>query len=233
MPFRAHDAATDLVERARNLLDASRSTHPRRTAGLGRAVRADMRRLSIVMAVAALDTYMHRLILERAYEHANLPGALAKLEVRFDQLLASADDSAAAARKPRHNSRPRVAVKKQLRDRLLRETFQTYDDVSKALGMAGQGGKWELIGAGLDQPMTPAAVKARLNAITMRRNQIVHEGDYERKERPQTARQNEITYGDAKADIDFLAELINAIHDVVSGSVRVRGVRAGAIARGT
>lgn len=43
-----------------------------------------------------------------------LPAALAKLEVPFEQ-------------------RSGVAVKRRLRDRLLRETFQTYGNVSKAL----------------------------------------------------------------------------------------------------
>lgn len=46
-----------------------------------------MRRLSIVMAVAALDTYMHRLILERAFKHDELPKQLAQLDVSFKQLL--------------------------------------------------------------------------------------------------------------------------------------------------
>src|SRR5690348_11999484 len=98
-----------------------------------------MRRLGVVMAVAALDTYMHRLILERAYTHPDgkLPGGLARLDLPFDQLLGWADAAGAAARRPKHNSRPRVAVKRQLRDRLLRETYQRYDDVSKALSMAG------------------------------------------------------------------------------------------------
>jgi hypothetical protein len=35
------------------------------------------------MAVAALDTYMHRLIVERVYTHDDLPPVLAKLEVPF------------------------------------------------------------------------------------------------------------------------------------------------------
>ena len=152
--------------------------------------------------------------------------------MRFDQLLELADQSTGAAKKPSHELRSRVGVKRQLRDRLLRETFQTYDDVSKALGMAGQGGKWELIGTRLDPLLAPAEIKERLNAIVARRNQIVHEGDYERLERPRRATLNEITYKQAKDEIDFLAELIDAIHDVVSGRVRVRGVTAGAIATG-
>jgi RiboL-PSP-HEPN len=232
MPFRAYDAATDLIKRARNQLEMSSSLHLAKSPRLKPNVRGDMRRLSIVMAVAALDTYMHRLVVERAYEHDELPGGLAALGVRFDQLLALADQSAAGARKKPHNARPRVGVKKQLRDRLLRETFQNYEEVSRALGMAGQSKKWELIGARLDPPLTPAEIKETLNAIVGRRNQIVHEGDYERRERPRSAKLNGITYKQAKDKIDFLADLIDAIHDVVSGRVRVRGATASATATG-
>jgi hypothetical protein len=167
------------------------------------------------MAVAALDTYMHRLIVERAYTHGELPGGLAKLEVPFDQLLTQADECKVAARRKPHNSRPRVAVKRQLRDRLLRETFQRYEDVSRALGMVGRSGSWNAIGKRMAPRMEPAEIRARLNAIVIRRNQIVHEGDYKRLERPRNSGRNGIGVREARADIDFIDALINAIHAVV------------------
>jgi hypothetical protein len=175
-----------------------------------------MRRLSVVMAVAALDTYMHRLILERAYKQPDkkLPGALAKLAFPFEDLLGWADEAGAAARTARHKSRPRVGVKRQLRDRLLLETYQRYDDVSKALGMAGLAGRWDDIGAQLSPPMTPKEIHARLDGIVTRRNQIVHEGDYRRLERPRDSRRNVMNPAEARADIDFVAQLIDAIHGV-------------------
>ncbi len=167
------------------------------------------------MAVAALDTYMHRLVVDRAYAHRELPGALAKLPMTFQELLNQADAAKVAARRKPHRSRPRVAIKRQLRDRLLRETFQRYDEVAKALGMAGRSGAWEAIGQHLDLPMTTEQIKERLNGIVTRRNQIVHEGDYRRLERPRGPGRNRITYPQAKADIDFLSNLIEAIHSVV------------------
>lgn len=88
----------------------------------------------------SIDTYMHRLIVHRAYTHSELPGGLANLDVPFADLLAGADRATQAVRDGRQ-SRPRVAVKRQLRDRLLRETFQSYDSVSRALSIAGLSGK--------------------------------------------------------------------------------------------
>jgi hypothetical protein len=225
MPFTPYDAATNGLDRATELLGGARLLGPsvrrdpdgtlhRRRAQLKTQVRADMRRLSLVMAIAALDTYMHRLVVERAYTHKELPGALAKLEVSFERLLQEADGSAAAARAVPHKSRPRVAVKRELRDRLLRETFQNYDNVAKALGMAGVKKPWSAIASSMSPPMKTEDIKRRLNGIVMRRNQIVHEGDYERLDRPRGPNQNELTHAEAAADITFIRALVEAINRV-------------------
>jgi hypothetical protein len=160
--FNPYDAATHALDRARALLDASRPTI---SPGLTPAVRGDIRRLSVVMAVAALDTCLHRLIVDRAYTHRELPGALAKLDVTFRDLLEQADAAGVAARSEPHNSRPRVGVKRQLRDRLLRETFQRYEDVARALGMAGHSRKWDAIGRNMRPSMQPGDIRSRLNAM--------------------------------------------------------------------
>lgn len=167
------------------------------------------------MAVAALDTYMHSLVITRAYTQHPLPGGLARLDVPFEALLAQADEAKAAARRSPHNSRPRVGVKRQLRDRLLRETFQSYDGVSTALGMAGLKGRWKEIGQQMSPEMEPSEIRKRLDAIVRRRNQIVHEGDYERKERPRKAKTTPMSASQAAADIDFIAQLVDAIHAVI------------------
>ncbi len=60
--------------------------------------------------------------------------------------------------------------------------------------------------------MMPNVVKERLNAIVVRRNQIVHEGDYQRLERPQDAKLNDISHADASDHIEFITQLVNAIH---------------------
>jgi RiboL-PSP-HEPN len=178
--------------------------------------RVDMRRLSVVMAVAALDTYMHRLIVERVYTHKELPKDLTRLDVGFGQLLAQAEATGAAARATPHNSRPKVEVKRLLRDRLLRETFQSFDEVGRALRMAGRKKEWDAIGSQMSPKRSPAEIKDRLNGIVRRRNQIVHEGDYVRLDRPQNSRRNEMTPAQARADIDFIEQIIDAIHGVVS-----------------
>lgn len=211
MSFTPYDAASHAVGRANALVTASQAKVKGR-----QVLNADLRRLSVVMAVAALDTYMHRLVVERAYWHDPPPAALARLDVRYDQLLAQVDETTVAARSKPRKSRPRVELKRQLRDRLLRETFQSYDDVSRALSMAGQAKRWDAIGANMGPSMTPTEIRTRLNAIVRRRNQIVHEGDYERMERPRGPRRNEMRMAEARASVAFVGGLIDAIHSVVS-----------------
>lgn len=213
VPFTPYDAATHAIRRSRRLLDSAR---PGGSAKLPAIVRGDMRRLSIVMAVAALDTYMHRLIVERAYQHGEqLPGALARLDVPFAELLAQADATKTAASAASHKTRPRVAIKRLLRDRLLRETFQRYEDIGRALGMVGRSGLLPTIGQQMSPPLLPKEIRDRLNGIVTRRNQIVHEGDYRRLERPRDAARNAIRHSQARLDINFIADLINAIHTIV------------------
>lgn len=228
MSFTSYDAATHTIERAKGLLRASqprrwsRSKTAKKLKLVSRPstvppdVRSDMRRLSIVMAVAALDTYMHRLILERAFKHDELPKQLAQLDVSFKQLLSQADATKVAARAKPKNTRPRVAVKRQLQDRLLFETFQNFNSVSQALAMAGRKKEWKSIGAKMSPSIEPDEIKERLNAVVHRRNQIVHEGDYKRLQKPQRAKLNPISQAQARSDLAFIAALIDAIHDVVS-----------------
>lgn len=228
MAFSAYDAAVHSIGRARGLLAGDQATRRRvtpdartgvpvtRKARLPDSTRGDMRRLSVVMAVAALDTYMHRLIVERAYTHEELPRGLAGLDVRFEELLSQADATKAAARADPHRPRPRVGVKKLLRDRLLRDTFQNSTAVSRALAMAGRKKAWPAITEKMSPPRQATDVRERLDAIVMRRNQIVHEGDYQRLEKPRGPRRNGMTYRQARSDIDFVGEVIDAIHAVVS-----------------
>lgn len=211
MPFTAYQAATHAIGRSRRLLLVS-APQGSTAKLLNGNLRVDIRRMSVVMAVAALDTYMHRLILERAFKQSPVSKTLGNLTVRFEQLLNEADSSGAAARAAPHESRPRVAIKRQLRDRLLRETYQSSDGVSKALAMCGRSNIWESIRQNLDPSVTSEELKARLDDIVGRRNQIVHEGDYVRLERPRTARRNHLTYAQARDDIDFLVAFIDAIH---------------------
>jgi hypothetical protein len=210
MAFTPYDAGTHTIGRARALLTSAAQ------GGLAPGVTSDLHRLAVVLAVAALDTYMHRLVVSRAYERMKMPGGLAHLTVSFGDLVRHADESV-DARREGPNTRPRVAVKRILRNRLLRETFQRSENVSKALSMAGLTKAWDQIATQMpptQPPWTAKSIRERLDAIVDRRNAMVHEGDYDRLDRPQTATLVGITAAEATAAVDFMADLIDAIHAV-------------------
>lgn len=181
----------------------------------GRAVRDDLRRLAVVMAVAALDTYMHRLVVSRAYVQAPMPNNLADVTIRFGDLIDQADAAVVAHREGR-DTRPRVPAKRLLRERLLRETFQRYERVSEALAMAGKAKSRKDIASAMPGTPKQEEVKTVLDALVERRNAIVHEGDYERLDRPQKARLNDVSPREAREAVKFISDLIDAIHDVTA-----------------
>ena len=81
--------------------------------------------------------------------------------------------------------------------------------------MVGKSGSWPDIATEMGGSWTTTSLKNRLNAVVDRRNAIVHEGDYERQERPQTAKPVSIDEAEARGSVDFMDALIEAIHRVI------------------
>jgi hypothetical protein len=202
-------AASHVLGRARRLLKAAELDD------LPTGVASDLRRLAVVMGVAALDTYMHVLVYKNAYASDPMPPSLAQLDICFGELIGLAD-AAVAARREGIDGRPKVAAKNALQKRLLRETFQRYDDVSRGLAMAGQAGLWTDVGARLSDTNTAVKIRHRLNGIVHRQNQIVHEGDLQRQSRPRRPRLNPMGDDEARADLNYMRRLIEAIDAAIA-----------------
>lgn len=204
MAFGPREAANHALDRASQMLAESQGSN------VSSGVAEDMMRSSVVMAVAALDTYMHRLIVDRADIWNPLPGKLAETEIQFEQLVEMAKDSYEAARREPFNSRPGVQAKRILRDQLLRETFQSLKALEKGLGMAGaKRGGWPQIRSSMG--VTSPELKSTLGHLVFRRNQIAHEGDYKRMERPRDPQMNDLEAADVTDAIDFVRRLVEGI----------------------
>ena len=109
-------------------------------------------------------------------------------------------------------SRPWVQVKNALHRKLLKMTFQSYEEVGTAMAMAGVSKGWrqvaKKIGCKADD------IKSRLNDIVHRRNKIVHEGDLRRLQRPRVLKLNDIDGIKVSNDLDWLEQLIAGIDAV-------------------
>lgn len=147
----------------------------RELVGIGQAVSGmtpldltDMYRAALVQAVAALDAWVHDVVLDMAVEiltGVRPPGSNTKLGLNLGamtQLLTAPNGLEL-------EMRSKVLVN----ERLSVETFQKPDDVAKAFAMVGVGAIWSTaFGSG-----NAEAAKTALSVVVWRRNQIVHRCD--------------------------------------------------------
>lgn len=208
MAFKPIDAATSCISRSRELLVASQLPAVA-------LVSEDMIRSALVMTVGAMDSYMHWLVYQEITEvskdQGGLPKKLANLDVPFSEL-ASLADAVLEGRREQRDTRPWVQVKNATQRRLLRETFQSYEQVAGAMAMAGISKGWTRTAKQLNT--TSDAIKTKLNQIVHRRNQIVHEGDIARGSRPRKVKLSVINHASVSDDVSWMESLINGIEAI-------------------
>ncbi|MBQ1017971.1 hypothetical protein KBX71_08845 [Micromonospora sp. D93] len=153
------------MTRARDLVGLGQSVY--RMTG-GRVDGSDMYRAALVHAVAALDSYIHGIVLDRGVDM--LMGRLANsgskskvgLQLSAVQEILNAPNALMQE----------VSARAQIAQRLSLETFQKPDDVANGLAMVGISKVWSIA-----FPNDPGAAKAALGVIVQRRNRIVHQCD--------------------------------------------------------
>ncbi len=210
MTFSPEAAAQACVAKSRRLLQLASQPLPVAD------VADDLCRSALFTAIAAIDTYMHWLILRRLSEvryRAELPKSLARVVIPFSAF-AKLADSAIAGQQNGKSIRPWVQVKNALQTQLLLETFQSYEQVANAFAIAGIDRAWSKIAAQLGGQ--PAEIKQRLNHLVHRRNQIAHEGDIARMSRPRNIYFNPVDHASIAADIDWIEGLLSAMQAVVA-----------------
>src|SRR5438045_2853655 len=209
MPFLPKEAADSCLRRARRFL---------KLANAPLAVsqsRNDLKRMALVMTVAAVDSYMHGVVLRRVARvrrRDDLPAPLARLDLPFAEI-GNLADAALDARRKGTKARPWVQVKAALQRRLLKETFQSFDQVGRAFAIAGVEKAWSRVAEILEEPSEH--IKCRLDSLVHRRNQIVHEGDLMRASRPRGLKFNAIRNVYVKQEVDWVETLIMVMEIVV------------------
>lgn len=208
MPVAAKTASDDLLRRATALLQLAQA------GGTTALLRDDLARMALVMAVAAIDTYLHVLVTNRLNNHRKaLPPSLRAVRIGFAEL-ADLGERVTEAQRLKRKIRPWVAVKSALREQLLVETFQSFEQAGRALSMAGAKKVWEQVATA--GGVTTPDIQKRLNAIAHRRNRIVHEGDLKRLDRPRTIVHSPVKVAAVQDDITWIGALIASIDTVVS-----------------
>lgn len=154
------------VDRARDLVGVGQSVAAMTA---NRIDGSDLYRAALVHAVAALDSYIHGVVLDRAVQILMMrtpAGGGNKVGLHFGAI---SQIIAAAANGPADME---MVARTYIAERLGLETYQRPDDIGKALAMVGVGKIWS-IAFGKDA----AAKQTALGLIVSRRNRIVHECD--------------------------------------------------------
>jgi hypothetical protein len=153
------------TSRARDLVGLGQSIGAM-TSGLVDA--SDLYRAAVTQAVAALDSYVHGVIMDRAVDILmnRLPsaGTDTKVGLHFDAVARIVNAPTAADAE--------LMARGFVADRLTLETFQRPDDIGRGLAMVGIPKAWSTAFPTGPHPHTTA-----LRLVVSRRNRIVHQCD--------------------------------------------------------
>lgn len=205
MPLTPIQAASDALSRAEAAIKHAQ------TKGLPKDLSEDLARTAVVVAVGALDTYLHSAVLRKATPWKPSSG-LAKLELSLDTVCDLVKE-VVAARSKNSGSRPWVSVKECLQQRMRKVTFQSPRQVEDALLMVGVRNGWAKVSK--TRKVSAPKLKQRLDALVYRRNRIVHESDLQRAERPRKVAREDVDLKRVARDVAWMRQLIVAIDQVI------------------
>lgn len=209
MAISPKDLANDGFQRAENLLTTARRQND---------ISADLGRMALVMAVSALDTYVHKVVFDSLrINRSSLPQRLMKLDIPLGDFVNFANRYS----KRQTSVRPWAAVTRSFQERILTESFQSPRKIADALAMAGAKKVWKNVAKELHTSAN--AIEEKLNTIVHRRNQIVHEGDVRRLVRPRTIQHNPVHLDEISEMVLWLRRLVDALDTVVGRQLKIAG----------
>jgi len=164
---------------------------------------SDLLRWQWVLAVSALDKYVHDIVLKGMLDEFLGKRPLTKsyknftLDMNAYITIVSAKD-------------PGVEFEKEIVHKHGYLAFQYPDKISNALSYIWEEQhKWRVISSNMGTPISEDNLKIKLTNIIVRRNQIVHEGDCLTAQIPLS--QQVITKEDTENVVSFITELVEAI----------------------
>lgn len=204
MPVTPLQAATDVLDRADAVLALDEPP-------LDPITREDLRRMALSMGLAAIDTQLHWMV--RGVNLRTRAPALDAIQVPFQSLIEMGNASVRNRRAGKVD-RPEVRARNALNEAILRMTFQSAQQVEKAMTTVGIARPFAKLSTAIVPSEAPAAIKAHLNQLSHRRNLIVHEGDLRRLMRPQKITRQSITASFVREELDWIRRFVAAM-DVV------------------
>ncbi len=165
---------------------------------------SDLLRAEFVMAVSALDQYIHEIVRLGMLEAYHGERTHAQASLRFKITLESVLQGISIPTSDNW-------LDDQIKLRHAYQSFQHPDKIADAVRLISDIQLWNEVASHLGMPAQD--VKQKLNLIVNRRNQIAHEADIDPSFPGQRWPIDEILADDA---IDFIEQLVNTIYLIVS-----------------
>ena len=169
---------------------------------------SDLLRWEWVLAVSALDKYIHDVVrIGMVEEFLNRRPKTRK----FNTFRIEISTYSNLCR----SSSPEIEFEKEIRRQHSFMSIQHPEKLSEALSFIWQEEhKWKVISNNMHSPISEADLKTKLNNIVIRRDQIVHEGDCFMASLP--VQQQPISETDTNDVICFITDLVHAIHVLIA-----------------
>ncbi|MBI3271458.1 MAG: hypothetical protein HYZ53_20880 [Planctomycetes bacterium] len=183
-------------------------------------VLSELLRAALTSLVAALDRYVHEVVLQNIVKAISKDSK--KATARFRNLrvpvtlVKEALDHARRRRGSGGKIRPRPMniIKRGLQEILHAESYQSSNEIAQALARVGITDLWRKCASRLGSKAE--TICARLDRISRRRNWIAHEGDIERHLKGGQIRLREISEGEVRQDILWIEALVGALEGEVA-----------------
>lgn len=164
---------------------------------------SDPLRWQWVLAVSALDKYIHDIVTDGMVEqYINKKPHTPKFDTFQLSMKTIINIQSAPV--------PEIAFRNEVIRKNSYLSFQDPDKIADALSFIWNvPNKWDVISRNMATPISSSDLKIKLKNIVVRRNQIVHEGDCLSTNIPMA--QQQITASDTQDVIQFITELVDAI----------------------
>lgn len=164
---------------------------------------SDLLRWQWVLAVSALDKYIHDIVAKGMVEqYLNRRARTPKFNTFQLSMNVLSSLSIAPA--------PEIEFLNEVTRKNSYLAFQEPDKIADALSYIwNESNKWDVISRNMATPVDSATLRATLKNIVLRRNQIVHQGDCLSTNIPLV--QQPISPSDTESVIQFITELVDAI----------------------
>lgn len=166
-------------------------------------------RMEIVMAVSALDQYIHQIVVDKAIDILRNGR---QLPTNFSKLLIGCD-SIAGVLQSVQISDALVFIENDIRQKLGWKSFQQPDKINEALRYISNYNIWNEVATLMSRNVTD--VKNQLSLIVKRRDSIAHEADYDIINYCQYP----ISVGVCLTAVNFIIEVVFIIDSIIEGYV--------------